>query len=1108
MRLSLWVFVCLFYLQCPIYGLGRAQAEKRVTISGTYTLYNIFKKIETQTGKRVYYTNNILNDEEKITINAKNVLLQEVLEQILKNKDLEWLIDEKNISIRKSTKRMVESPGIFYDSTISITAKIVNEDGLPVSGATVVVKGSSQGTTSAADGSIMLKNINANSTIIISNIGFLTKEVKIREQKTIGIIRLEKYVGTLDETQVIAYGQTSRRLNPGNVATISSEEIERQPVNNPLYALQGRIAGVTITPTSGIAGAPVAVQIRGRNSLNDITSNDPLYVIDGLPITSSLPAITSGGGAPLGNGMSPLNFINPNDIASISILKDAEATSIYGSRGANGVILITTKKGRAGLTSIDINFQSGISQIPRKLKMMNTEQYISMRKEALTNDGRIDRLNNPAFAFVYPDLMVWDQTKYTNWQDKMIGRNGQFMDIQSSISGGSEYVTYRVGGNVHRETTVFPGNNSDTKGSGNMTLTGTSSNKKLKITVSTSYLSDKSNIPKVDFTNIAITTEPNAPDVYNPDGSINWAIYPQTGALTTRASAPYPAQLLRQYILHTNNFNASSYLSYSIGNIDLSASFGYNEIRSNSFQKSPLASAQPASSNISTLRSAEFNDNLTKNLSIEPQVRYQSNIFSGSLSFLLGASFQSSSQNGNFLTLYDYLNDALLGSKDAAVSVRTKSNSTSEYKYSASFIRMGYQLQNKYIISLSARRDGSSRFGPNNRFGNFGSLGLAWIFSEESFIRRFRALSYGKLRVSYGTSGNDGIGDYQYLEQYQRTFGNPYQGAVGYQTTGIFNAYYHWETTRKAELGLETGYLKDRLLFSISYFRNRSNNQLIAYPVPSISGPGVLTANLPALVQNSGLEVETNTTNVQSRNLKWTTSFNVTVLRNKLIKYPDLSNSPYSQSRIGQPFWGWKDVYKNAGVDPETGLYQFQDIEGKIVQNPSTSTPPKFGRDVRITLAPKFQGGLGNTIQIRHLQIDFFFQFIKQNGINPLYQIASYPGSGRVNQLAYIFGKQWQKVGDNSEFMQFSTTGKDLAFIRDSDRGYVDASFVRLKNVSIAYNIPDSWMAKIGIRSMRLYFQGQNLVTITSYKGFDPETQSLTTLPPLRTLTAGLQVRL
>lgn len=1109
MRLSSWLIIYLLCLQIPTYSHGYGQAENKITLSGTFTLHVIFQKIEEQTGKRVYYTNTIINDEERVTINAIKSTINQVLTQILHAKNLEWSIEEKFISIRKVNNNAEPTPYVMRDSTITITGKVVDKMGDPIVGATILIKGAKRGFATLPDGTFKINNVSPNASIQISNVGYLTKELFLNRRSTIGIISLEEYVSVLDETQVIAYGETSKRRNPGNVGIVSAQTIEKQPINNPLYALQGRVAGVTITPSSGIAGSPVTVQIRGKNSLNDLASSEPLYVIDGLPISSSLPAITTGGGAPLGNGISPLNYINPNDIYSISILKDADATSIYGSRGANGVILITTKKGKGGSTDIDINLQSGISQVPRKLQMMNTEQYISMRKQALANDGRIDRLNNPAFAFVYPDLMVFDQTRHTNWQDELIGKNGQFTDIQTSVSGGSEFVTYRVGGNFHRETTVFPGDNSDRKGSVNMTLSGTSSNKRLKVTVSAFYLSNKSLLPKEDFTNIALITEPNAPSVYNPDGTTNWAIYPQTGANTNWANTPYPAQLLRQYQLSVSNLNASSLISYSIGGFDIMANVGFNDTRGNSIQKTPLASFEPSLSNSSSLRSSEFNDNVVKNVSVEPQVKYKTRLFNGNFNALLGTSFQSTIQNRNFLTLEDYLNDALLGSKDAAVSVRMKSNTSSEYKYSAIFARFSYQFQSKYIVNLSARRDGSSRFGPNNRFGNFGAFGLAWIFSQENFINRFKALSYGKLRFSYGTSGNDGIGDYQYLEQYQRTPGDPYQGSVGYQTTGLFNTYYHWEKTKKAELGLETGFFKDRFLFSVSYFRNRSNNQLVAYPMPSISGPGTLTVNLEALIQNSGLEIETNTTNIQNRNLKWTSSFNFTIIRNKLLEYPNLSNSPYSQTSIGQPFWGWKDLYKSAGVDREMGLYQFQDIDGKIVSNPSTSNPPKFGRDIRVTLAPKFQGGLGNTILIGNIQLDFFFQFVKQNGINPLYQISSFPGSGRSNQLAYIYGKQWEKAGDNPEFMKFSTTGKSqsMMFIRESDHGYVDASFIRLKNISLSYNIPNRWAVKMGIKSMRLYLQGQNIATITNYKGFDPETQSLSLLPPLRTLTAGLQAR-
>jgi TonB-linked SusC/RagA family outer membrane protein len=1068
-------------------------------------LQKVLESISTQSGYDFIYSTQDLKDLKTGTIKLNNVDIETALKAAFDNQPLQYEIADKTVMVkRKEEKAVIDRVKDFFAS-IDVRGHVVDEKGLPLPGVTVKLKDESQVTITDKDGNFILKKANENAVIIISYIGYLTKEVNASAD--LGTITLELSNSKLDEVKVIAYGQTTERLSTGNIASVRSADIEKQPVNNPLYALQGRVAGVIVTPSSGLPGSPVTIQIRGQNSLNQ--QSDPLYIVDGIPYTNTVPTLAGGLGA-LGSFMSPLNFLNPNDIESISILKDADATAIYGSRGANGVILITTKKGKSGATKVDVNVQSGISEVGKMLKMMNTEQYLSMRKQALANDGISSRLSNPAFSGTYADLMLWDQTRYTDWQKVLIGGTGKYTDAQTSISGGAENVQYLIGGNYHKETTVFPGDNSDRKGGMHFSITGNSPNKKLKATLTGSYMADKSTLPGIDFTGKALTTEPNAPAAYNNDGTINWALYPATGSATTWQGYPYSASLLKQYEITNNNLTSNVDISYQLGPINLKTSAGYNELRGNSFQGSPSTTVPPSLAEAigDFSRSANFNSSLVKNWNFEPQLTYSGKLFNGTVNFLAGGSIQSSSVGSQYLSLVGFPSDFVLKSMGAA-SMVYPSNGSSQYKYNAVFTRLSYNFKNKYLLNLNARRDGSSRFGPGSQFGNFGSIGTAWVFSEEDFIKNsLNFLSFGKIRFSYGSSGNDGIGDYQYLETYQPVNGSD-QGAVGYKSSGLFNPYYHWETTRKMEFGLETGFLKDRILFSASYFRNRSDNQLINFPFPSMAGYGSLVENLPALIQNTGIEFTLNTINIKSGNWQWSSNINFTSNRNKLIRYPDLSYSPYAQSVIGQPFYGYVDVYRSAGVNPATGLYQFRDINGNIVGDPSASNSPRGGRDIRITTAPKFYGGFSNAVSYKGWNLDVFVQFTKQMGINPLYQSGAYPGT-RYNQFAEIFGHQWQRPGDVAEIQEFSTRGKLTIYqlYHNSDQGYTDASFIRIKNVSLSYSLPDKWTDKWHMKKLRIYAQGQNLFTITKYKGFDPETQNLVYLPPLRTITAGLQIGL
>jgi len=1109
----------VFLLTAAFLNVSANGISQKVSFSGkNVSLETAFSAVKQQTGFSFSYKEDALFGSKPVTIHATNQPLLQFLDALFAGQPLQYAVSSKTINVYPSeaSEHPIPTSAVVVSSDrqpkgevfVPASGVVTSNDGTPLQGASVSVKKSKTSTTTDASGRFTI-NVSVGDVILITYVGYEPYEILITSEnitKTI-LAQLNVVVNDLDETVVIAYGSTTKRFNTGNVATIKADDIEKQPVNNPLYALQGRVAGLQVTPTSGLPGAPVTVQIRGRNSLN--SGSEPLFVIDGLPYTGTVPPLNGGLGA-LGLGLSPFAFINPSDIESISILKDADATAIYGSRGANGVVLITTKKGKVGTTKIDINLQYGVSEVPKKLKMMNTEQYLSMRKEALANDGLISRLQDPAYAITYADLMLWDQQRYTDWQEVLIGGSAKYTDIQSSVSGGTSTVQYLLSGNYRRETTVFPGDNSDQKGGMHFSITGSSPDQKFKATLNGSYLLNKSTLPPVDFTLNALLTEPNAPPAYNDDGTINWALFPQTGLNTTWQRIPYSIDLLRPYENKINNLTSSAQVSYRLGPISIRANLGYSELRGSSFKGLPSTALRPSTdpSRFEQLRGADRNNNIVKNFSFEPQITYGGKLFrNGKLDVLIGASLQSTSSESQFWALRGFPSDALLKSISAASNVLNKNNTSAQYKYTAGFARLTYNYGSKYFINLNARRDGSSRFGPGNQFGNFGSVGTAWIFTEESFVQELLPfLSYGKLRFSYGTSGNDGIGDYQYLERYQTAV--QYQGVMGYRTSGLYNPYYHWETTRKMELGLETGFLNDRVLFSASFFRNRSDNQLINYPYPYIAGFGNVTTNLPALIQNTGLELEVKTVNIKTREFTWSSDFNFTVNRNKLLKYPDLNNSAYAQSVIGEPFYGYVDVYRSAGVDPATGFYQFLDKEGKIVSNPATSDFPRYGKDTRIFTYPKFYGGLSNSFTYSGFSLDLFFQFTKQMGINPLYQ-NDFPGN-RNNQLVEIYGMQWQKPGDITTIQRFSSTGVRPIYenYRDSDQGYTDASFIRLKNASLSYSLPDDWKQKLRLKNVRIYIQCQNLLTFTQYKGLDPETQSWNSLPPLRTITAGLQIGL
>jgi TonB-linked SusC/RagA family outer membrane protein len=1070
-------------------------------------LEKIFDKIRLQSGYDFLFNRELLKTAKPVDINIKNADIEDALELCFKGQPFTYTLQEKTIVIKAKTPSFLER-AVDRLAAIDVHGRVVDQEGKPLPGATVKVKGTDKSISANGLGMFELKNVEEEAILVISFVGYQPIEVSLKitgtgdnSIRTLGTIILEPSASKLDEVVVMAYGTTSTRLNTGNIVSVKSSDIEKQPVSNPLYTLQGRVPGLIVTPTTGLPGGAVKLQIRGKNSL--VFQTEPLIVIDGLPIVSNIEGLghqfsDENNVGITGGGISSLNFINPNDIESIDVLKDADATSIYGSRGANGVILITTKKGKEGKTKVDINMQGGVSVLPRKLKLLNTDQYIDLRKEAFLNSG-LDINDLPA-SRNNMDLKLWDQHRYTDWQDVLLGRTAKYNDFQGSVSGGNTNVQYNIGGNYHRETTVFDGSNADQKGSARISLTGVSSNQKFRVNLNASYLLDKNTLPGVDFTNAALTLPPNAPSLYNEDGSLNWA------PLTSGAKSwdnPY-AELNRVYDASVKNLLASADLSYKLlTSLTLKTTLGYNELNGEAFlNRFPFKGR--AQEEMGATGLVALNTNGAKSVSIEPQISYKQFYGKATLQGLIGGSIQNSTSKSQLLTASGFTSDALVRNLASATSYNINNNS-SQYRYVALFSRFSFNWDNKYLVNLSARRDGSSRFGPGKQFGNFGSFGSAYVFSEEKYIKStLPFISFGKLRLSYGVSGNDGIGDYQYFEKYQIVdASDPYLGVKGYQTSGIFNSDYAWESSRKLETGLDLGFSHDRILLSTSYFRNRSSKQIINYPYPSIVGPGWAKVNSSASIQNAGIEIVLNTQNIQSANLKWSTTFNFSRIRNKLLSYP---GAEIARQTIGQPFYGQAAVYIYSGVNRETGKYQFKNSDGSLVfETPDITTS--------VLTEPRFYGNLSNSISFKRFSLDIFLQFTKQMGLSYVANYSTIAGRAPRN-LPVEYAKRWQKPGDNSDIQKIYGILIPDDFLRSANTlqsssfRYEDASFIRLKNLSLSYDLPDGWTKKYGLEKIRMFLHGQNLWTITKYSGFDPETQSVNSLPPLKIWTAGLQITL
>lgn len=945
-----------------------------------------------------------------------------------------------------------------------------SDDRSPLPGATIRVQGTGAVAQTGKDGNFRIAVPREKGILTASFLGFQSAELAFT---TVGeraiTIYLKPQSNTLNETLVIAYGKTSRRFNTGSVAKVGAAEISAQPVANPLAALQGRVAGVEITQQSGRTGSNFNILIRGRSSIDN--GNEPFFLIDGVPwLSSSISQIAGSAGS-----QSPFNSINPSDIESIEVLKDADATAIYGSRGANGVILITTKKGRAGKTEVGFNAYTGFSGVGHVMPLMNTGQYLEMRKEAFANDGIVPTNTNA------PDLLLYDQQRYTDWKDVLIGNRANLTDIQTSLSGGNSNTQFRLAGAFRRETNVYPGDNADKRGSGQLSLNHRSGNQRLNASFSLNYSSDDNSLPAFDLTS-GIYAAPNL-KVYEDDGSLAW----NENGSANRNNPMSP--VLTSFNTLTNNLVSNLNAGYEVvKGLQVKVNAGYTNTQVQETNVFPLDSYLPSSSRKSG--ESKFASTFFRSWLVEPQVSYAGTYGDHSIDILLGAGWQQEKLQGTSISASNYSSEALLFTTAGAATLSASEN-YSLYKYQSAFGRINYQFKRRYLLNLTGRRDGSSRFGPDHQFSNFGAVGAAWIFSEEGFVKRaLPLLSFGKLRGSYGITGNDKIGNYQFMDTYGKT-SYPYNGVSGLAPQRLFNPNYSWESNRKLELALETSFFKDRIFLSAGWYRNRSSSQLLQYTLPAQTGFSGITRNLPATVENRGWEFGLNTVNLQGKAFSWNTSFNLTIPRNELISFPGLETSSYaSRFAIGESLNIIK-VYSYLGVDAETGLWK---------------TDVAAGSNVVRDLGSRLYGGLSNTLTYKGIKLDLFFQFVRKDARNYLYSLPTFAG-GTSNMPVAVEGR-WQKDSGPAEIQRYGTTGAVSTARANyllSDGVFTDASFIRLKNAALSYTVPLKWLSRLRATGARIYVQGQNLFTITGYEGNDPETASMLTLPPLRTITIGTQ---
>jgi TonB-linked SusC/RagA family outer membrane protein len=952
----------------------------------------------------------------------------------------------------------------------SVSGIVIDATG-PLPGVIVTVKGDSAKVSTSSSGKFTIAAA-PTAVLVFSFMGYVPKEEPVKNRKVVNVV-LQSGTKALKEVQVVGtgYGTVDRKKLTSAVSSISSEQIKNEVLPTITQAIQGKAGGVQVTQKSGSPGGGLNIRVRGTTSIN--ASSDPLYVVDGIPVNSTT-NFTGGSDFNFGGGTQGINIlssINPSDVQSVEVLKDAASSSIYGARAANGVVLITTKKGQPGTSTFSFNAYEGYSEVPneRKYKFMNTTQYQDYMKDyyAALPDASGNPTPVPAGILANPETN-------TNWQNEIF-RTAPTRNYELSARGGSDKTQYYTSIGYMRQAGVIK--NSDfSRISARLNLDHQHSDKlsfstRINLTRALTDRVQEEN-SKEGSTKNGIVAPPNIP-VHNPDGSyaydqvttsrenpVAFLELPTNNAQTFRvlASASAEYKFLPELTLKTN-FGAD--LSY----IDETFFMPPNGIRSFAAQ-----------GGLGARRNTR--DQLWIN---ETTLTYDKNFGDHHLDVLGGLSVQESR-----IEFVDARRSGFSSNDIQNISaggIITGANSyPEEWGIASAFSRVNYDYKSKYLFTGNIRVDGSSRFGSNNRYGTFPSFAGAWRISEEDFLKKSKTISNLKVRASWGKTGNQNIPNYASYSLYSGS--NNYLGSPGYLPNVLGDKNLKWETTEQKDVGIDLGLFNNRISLLADYYVKNTSDLLVGVSIPGSSGFQNRFTNI-GKIQNKGFEFELNTQNLIGE-FKWNTSFNMSFNRNKVTSLPGgelfggVGN--LNIAREGQPlgtFYGWK----SAGVNPQTGVIDF-------VKKDGTLGPPTDPLD-RVIIGdpnPDFYGGITNTFQYKNFDLSIMGQFSYGNDVFNYNLATGLDESGISNNGFVDLTRRWRNVGDITDVPRPTPGNLDNTAI--SSRFVEDGSFFRIRNVSLGYTIDGKVAERLKVKSLRFYTTVQNAYVFTKYKGYDPEVSS------------------
>ena len=995
--------------------------------------------------------------------------------------------------------------GLHAQST-SITGKITDsESGEPLLGVNIVEKGTANGVASDFDGNYSIDVADTNAVLVFTSLGYQSKEISVGNNGNIDV-SLELGANQLDEFVVVAYGKKKKRNLTGSVVSVGGEDIDQTNLQDPISILQGRAAGVQVVSNSGAPGGGMSITVRGNSSLN--SGNSPLYVVDGVPIESS--SLSSLNGTE-NFGLNPLADINPNDIESIEILKDAASTAIYGSRAANGVVMITTKRGKQGKGVLNVNFTSGVSQITRKLSVLNASQY----RQAIIDSYR--NMENP----VEPNWTIIDSLNPKNngdvdWQEELLRVAPQYK-VDLSVQGGSENAKYSWSSSFLNQDGIIL--NSNYKRVTSRLNVDFNVSDKLTVGQSLSYTNGTNNrINAGGSGNLSVVREllirPPSYAMYLPDGSLNGYQFGKRNPVG-----------LAEYATHLNKSNriiGNQYAEYEfIEGLKLRSNLNLDFLSMKEDEFLPSTLDYREGYNSGAVRSIT-------NLTWGNETYFSfDRTFGENHNFgaLLGMSFQEWQYERTGLDGMFFPSDNVRTLNAAGTISNQEVNILTEHSLLSYFGRMSYDYSGRYLLEINLRADGSSRFGEDNRFGYFPSASVGWRFSDEKFLRDQNVLADGKLRFSAGQTGNEAIGNY--TSQGEFLVGTNYLGYSGASPSVMPNSGLTWETTTQYNAGLDLAFFNNRVVLNADVYLKETDDLLYNVPIPRTTGFNFITQNIGS-IENKGAELLVSTKNMVG-DFTWDTSFNISKNENKVKDLPDelltngyIQNGNYHILQEGLPigtFYGWKfeGVYAR-DEDNVNGITNgalgrvfkggdpiWNDLNGDNIID-------EEDRQVIGDAQPDFFGGITNNFGYKGFSLNVFFQFSYGNDI---YSEINHQRNSvvRYNNLSTDALNRWREQGDITDFPRPVRDDPMQSDSRVQSRWVEDGSYLKLKNINLRYRFPDRLIEPLGLSKLDVFVTASNLITWTKYTGFDPDVNSYSGLragvdegsyPQSRTIMTGL----